>query len=476
MILLKNERVLHYFEEISKIPRCSGQEREIFNYLIEKGKEFGAEVITDDNLNILLRKEASPGKEEEEPVALQGHMDMVCIKEEDSDHDFSKDPIPLLRKGEYITADGTTLGADNGVALAMMLAILEDKSLVHPPLELIMTSGEEIGLLGAKAFPENLLKSKKFINLDTDYEGILTIGCAGSVTLKSKLTFPLENLKGHVYELELSGYPGGHSGTDIHKNIPNPLSAMVEILKTARNEQKIFFISSLEGGNAGNSIPTWAKAVIVSEKEMSLKREDFQIFQTYDLMGISVDFSFKELDEKVKSTGFFSTFDILDIIDLIPNGVLFYRDEEEKEVLTSANTGIVRMKDLGEETEMEITTVLRSSLKEHLSELPQVIENLILNKKGKMEKSSFYHPWEPVEDSPLQKICLETFKELEKEEMTKQVIHAGLEAAIFKEKYNDIDFVSYGPNMRYIHTTEEVVSLESMDRVYDYTVKILERL
>ena len=476
MKILKNERVLHYFEKISKIPRCSGHEQKIHDYLIKKGEEFGSEVISDDSLNLVIRKKGSPGKENHDSLILQGHMDMVCIKEGDSSHDFQKDPIPLLRKGQYLTADKTTLGADNGVAIAMMLAILEDDSLVHPPLEMVITSEEEIGLLGAQAFEEGILHSKKFINLDSETEGVLTIGCAGGVNVTSNISFPVENREGYVYELELSGYPGGHSGMDINKNIPNPLKVLVEILKNLRSEEHIFYVSSLEGGDKHNSIPTWARAVIVSEKELNLKRSDFQIFQTYEIIGLKVDFSFKELDEKVKSLGFFSTFDILDIVDILPNGPLFFFDDDKEEVLTSSNIGKVRMMDHEDKKELEIITSIRSSWKDHLEELPKIIENLTLNKKGRVEVSSFYPPWEPVENSTLKDLCLEIYKEETGEEMQAEVLHAGLETAIFKEKYPEIDYVSIGPNMKYVHTVEEVVSLDSVDRVYDYVLKVLERL
>lgn len=476
MKILKNERVLYYFEEISKIPRCSGHEQKIHDYLMKKGEEFGAEVVTDDALNLVIRKKASPGKEDYDYITLQGHMDMVCIKEGDSSHDFEKDPIPLLRKGQYLTADKTTLGADNGIAIAMMLAILEDDSLNHPPLEMVITSEEEVGLVGAHAFKEGVLKSKKFINLDSETEGVLTIGCAGGVTVTSNLSFPVDHRKGHVYELEISGYPGGHSGMDINKNIPNPLKVLVELLKNLRSEQHIFYVSSLEGGDKHNSIPTWARVVIVSEEELNLKKSDFQIFQTYELIGLKVDFSFKELDTKVKSLDYFASFDILDIIDILPNGPLFFFSDDKKEVLSSSNIGKVRMVDHEDKKELEVITSIRSSWNDHLKELPKIIENLTLNKKGKIEVSSFYPPWEPAEKSTLKDLCLKIYKEEIGEDMKVEVLHAGLETAIFKEKYPEIDYVSIGPNMKYVHTAEEVVSLDSVDRVYDYVLKVLERL
>ena len=223
--------VLDNFKKLSQVPRCSFDQTRINQYLVDKAKEMGLDYDVDDELNIVIRKPATEDKKDHPGIVLQGHMDMVCEKEDDSDHDFDKDPIELIEKDGKLTANKTTLGADNGIAIAMGFAILADENLSHPDLELMITTNEEVGLIGANAVKEDFLKGKYLINVDSEEEGVVTVGCAGGITVNSEFDIKREEFGNKFYKLSINGYRGGHSGSDINNGMLNAIESMIKILK-----------------------------------------------------------------------------------------------------------------------------------------------------------------------------------------------------------------------------------------------------
>lgn len=471
---IKPERVFYYFEEISKIPRDSYKEKEISDYLVKFGKEHNLECYQDEVYNVVLRKKASAGYENAPGIILQGHMDMVCEKTEDSDHDFTKDPIDLIVDGNYLRANKTTLGADNGIAVAMMLAIAENDKLQHGPLEFLITTSEEIDLGGAMALKPGVLKGEMLINLDSEDEGILTVGSAGGENIDVLLPLKRTKMKKEfVYKIKLQGFAGGHSGAEIHKGRENSNKAMNKILKTL-NEKADIYMVSVSGGSKDNAIPRVAEAVIASSENIkeTIEKVLKEVKEFYIKKEPQTELFFEELSpvnevmEKEVLTKY------IGLIDEIPTGVNSYMKEYPEIVESSDNLAIVTT----EENIIRIATSMRSSEPHVLDEIKEKIVKIAEKYNAGYEFSAKYPEWKYRPISALRDKAVEVWKKLFGKDMKVEVIHAGLECGAIYHNYPNIDFVSLGPDMRDVHTPEEYLDIASTGRVYDYVVELLKAL
>ena len=468
--------VFKYFEEISQIPRGSKNEKEISNFLYKFAKDLNLEVIQDEHLNIIIRKPATKGYENCPGVILQGHMDMVCEKNKDVDHDFEKDPIDLRIIDDMIYANGTTLGADNGIAVAMSMAVLASNDLAHPALEVLITSDEEAGMTGAMNLDGSILKGKYIINLDSEEEGYLLVSCAGGN--RSYVTLPLtykpvdENKQALL--VEVKGLLGGHSGMDIIKQRANSNVVMGRVLNLLDVN---YDLVEVNGGSKNNAIPRECESKVVVDKnqvdafksslskiEEILKNE----FRTTDpglkivVEEASAD---KVLTDECKSKA-------LLLLNLIPNGIQTQSMDIEGLVESSTNLGVVKTS----EDKMSFESAVRSSvatLRESINDKTKLLANSV---GANIEITDGYPAWEYVKDSKLEHICVDVYEKLTGKKPVITAIHAGLECGLLLSKMNGAEAISMGPNMFEVHTPNEHVSISSIKNVWDYLVKVLESM
>lgn len=475
---IEPKRVFYYFEKLSQIPRGSGNEKGVSDYLKSVGEELGLETIQDEFLNIIIKKPASPGYENSEGVIIQGHMDMVCEKEDNIPHDFTKDPIDLIIEGDYIKANGTTLGADNGIAVAMGLSVLEDKSLEHPYIELVVTTSEETEMNGALGLSKDLLKGKRLLNIDSEEEGILTTGSAGGELIEVNLPLEYEKISNCTeVEIEVRGLMGGHSGMEIHKNRGNSNKILNSILKKLKDSMVIRLIS-IEGGTKDNAIPRQSKAKIaVFSNELPLFEEKMEEIKSNILD--KYRFSEPEIEIVVTKRSLASQAlkknvldELVTLLDGILTGVFSWIPGNEDIVESSSNLAIVKTED----ENITIQTSTRSSSKEKLLELRERILDAVRGTSAKYSIGNQYPEWEYNPKSKLRDTALELYKEMFGKEMESTVIHAGLECGVFAEKYPGLDIISFGPNIYDVHTPMEKLSISSAERTYRYLVELLKRL
>ena len=475
---LKPERVFYYFEELSKIPRCSYDEKKVSDYLKKVGENLGLETIQDDALNIIIKKPATEGYENSVGVVIQGHMDMVCEKELDSDHDFTCQPIDLQIQGDLIKANKTTLGADNGIAVAMGLAILEDKSLKHPAIELVVTIAEEVEMDGAFALSENILDGRRFLNIDSEEEGILTMGSAGGelVTVNLDLDYEVNHDYKSFY-LEVTGLMGGHSGMEIHKPKGNTNKIINRVFEELDSRVDLRIID-IDGGTKDNAIPRQTKShIAIKKSDLDKFDREFKLIETKileefkDIEG-RLEIIVREADGESKILSRKNTEDIIYLLGHIHTGVYTMIPDNEKIVESSCNLAIIDFKD----GQMEIQISTRSSSQSVLLDLREDILGEIEKTDAKAKVGNDYPEWEYKHVSELRDVAVKVYKDMYGKDMETTVIHAGLECGIINNKYPDMDIISIGPDIRNAHTPEEQLSISSTERVYDYTIKLLEEL
>lgn len=475
---LDPKRVFYYFEQLSKIPRCSYDEENISNYIKNVGEKLGLETIQDDVLNVIIRKPATAGYENSEGVIIQGHMDMVCEKEDDSNHDFKKDPIKLEIDGDYIHADRTTLGADNGIAVAMGLAILEDNTLEHPSIELLITSSEEVEMDGAFGLAEGVLKGTRLLNVDSEEEGVLVVGSAGGELIEVRIPTEYEDVSNYIeMNIEIRGLTGGHSGMEIHKPRGNSNKIIKDILEEVKKTIDIRLISII-GGTKDNAIPRQAIAKI------GVRSDDLEIFEDSieEIKRCIIDKNSREepnIDIIVTKGDRISrvlTKDILNkmilLLNNIPTGVFTRLPENPDIVESSSNLAIIKT----ERDEIVIQVSTRSSSKDVLIELRDNILEEVDKVHGGYGISGSYPEWEYKPDSKLRDIALGLYEKMFGKKMEATVIHAGLECGVFAKKYPKLDIISFGPNMYDVHTPKERLSISSTKRTYEYLQELLKRL
>lgn len=470
------KKVFTYFEEISRIPRGSKNNQEISDYLYAFGKEHGFECYQDEALNVVMIKEATPGLENVPAIMIQGHMDMVCEKDSDTEHDFFKEGLDLQIDGDYVYAKGTTLGGDDGIALAYAMAILTDDTLELPRMEVVITTDEEIGMDGAQALDTSILKSKYLINIDSEVEGYLTVGCAGGMT--STLTLPLARgtQKGARAKLSIKGLQGGHSGIEITKNRTNGnilLGRMLQALSKKADFQAI----TLWGGLKDNAIvrESFAELLVDSKDVAKLEAAVKELADIYvnELASSEPTLTIElEVDKEEKEYPILTkeTFDkVLTILLFTPNGIQAMSSDIEGLVESSLNLGIFKMSD----DQATFSYSVRSSKSTYKDFMSDKLEALITMVGGTYSVRGVYPAWELKTDSVLTEICKDVYKKQYGEDMVVEVIHAGLECGILSSKMKDLDIVSIGPNMLDIHTPSERLSISSAKRVYDYVLNVI---
>ena len=458
--------VLSFFERILRIPRESGHEEPMTAFLQQFAAERSLECRTDKIGNVLIVKEAAPGKEALPTLVLQAHQDMVCDKLAGSKHDFLKDPIKYEIRDGWMVADETTLGADDGIGIAACLALL-DSNLQTGKLECLFTISEETGMDGAFALEEGFFDGKLLVNLDSEDEGWIFIGCAGGIDTKAELKASFEAVrKGYkAVRLRIDGCIGGHSGDDIHKERANALQQLARFLYTELQYE--YQLISITGGNKANAIAREAEAVIaVPSAELADTVEDFKAFgkilsDEFKVSDPDIKVSASEVQAPAKAISEEDTLSIVTTLVACPHGVIKMSQEIPGLVETSTNLASIRVAADGKVT---IVTNQRSSSKSELHAAAQKVEAALLLGGFDAESSGEYPGWNPNVNSPLLKKCVASYKKLFDNEPVVKAIHAGLECGLFLEKFPDLDMVSFGPTLRGVHAPGEKLELASLDK------------
>lgn len=458
--------VIRYFEDISSIPRASGNTEGIAEYLTRFAEKRGLPYIRDEANNVIIKKCASAGYEAHPTVILQGHSDMVAEKLAAADIDMKREGLRLYRDGDYLCAEGTTLGADDGIAVAYMLAILDSHDYKHPPLECVFTSDEEIGLLGAAFLDGSHLSGRMMINLDSDEEGIFTAGCAGGMRADIVLPIKRETCEGECYRLTLSGLFGGHSGIDINQGRENAIKLLCECLADMGDVR----ISSLSGGAADNAIPRECEAHFYSCMDFSeLLAVCERSCDVYRVTESEISLILKRADCSVMPLDKICTDKVLSLIKEEPTGVIAMSGDIAGLVETSLNMGIARLHD----DYFELSFSIRSSVKECKHALFSKVEKIALSFGALVTTSGDYPGWAYRQDSPLRDLMCKKYKKLYGRDAEITIIHAGLECGLFSKKLSGLDCISLGPDNLDIHTPEERLSLPSAERVFNFLLSVL---
>lgn len=471
---LKPQSVFKYFEEICKIPHGSGNTKAISDYCVNFAKSHNLEYIRDELNNVIIKKPASLGFENHKPVILQGHLDMVCEKTPGSSFDFLTDGLELYIDGDFIRAKDTTLGGDDGIAVAFILSILADNTLTHPKLEALFTTDEETGMYGAIGLDASLLSANTLINIDMEEEGVLTVGCAGGARADVKIPIEFENGKGEFYKISVTGLKGGHSGVEIDKKRINANIFLGSLLNDLQNKTN-FSLAEINGGLKDNAIPREASAVVLAENDISFLENattirgneiaDFYNDEDYKIKVEKINFSGKTLSKN-------STFNVIRFLSLCPNGIVSFSKNIEGLVETSLNLGVLKTLD----NCVSFSFAVRSSKENEKTALLEEINQVATRCNATVNTHSFYPAWEYKEDSILRETMKKVYTQIYNKEPDITVIHAGLECGILGEKIDNLDAVSFGPDVFDVHTTNEHLSISSVARSYEYLLKVLENL
>ena len=476
--LLNPRKVWKFFTEINEIPRGSGNEKAVSDYFVNFAKERNLEVYQDQYFNVLIKKPATAGYENSPAVILQGHMDMVCEKISTSNHDFTKDPIKMLVKGDFVTADGTTLGADNGIAAAMGLAILDSSDISHAPLEVLLTTDEESGMNGARNFDMSRLSGRMLINLDSEEEGHILTCCAGG--LRATINMPFSKTEAPTdydyYKLTISGLKGGHSGSDIHLQRANANKLMGRLLNNII-ENTDCICEEINGGSMDNAITRDSWAVIGTKDIEKLKEiilNTKSVFENeYKNIENSINIDIEKTAEKAKYVFSAESFkNAVNVLMLIPYGVESMSTSIKGLVESSSNIGVVRT----EENSIKFTSAVRSSVetRKHLiCDKIKIIASLV---GAEYTSKGEYPAWEYKEKSHLRDVLAQTYEKMFWQKPHIDAIHAGLECGLFSGRMSDMDMVSIGPEMADVHTPDERVSISSVERTYSFVIAVLKNL
>jgi dipeptidase D len=476
---LKPALVWKYFGEISRIPRCSKHEAAMTTYILETARGLGLQARADAFGNVVVKKPASPGKERVRSIALQGHLDMVCEKNKDKVHDFSRDPLELVRKGNMLMANGTTLGADNGIAVATNLAIMEDRSLVHGPLEFLFTVDEETGLTGASNLAPDFLESRTLLNLDSEEEGDLYVGCSGGKDTIGRWKVDMEKAPPQTVavHLKVSGLKGGHSGLEIDKGRGNAIKILNRLLLELADIGAR--ISSIEGGNKHNAIPRETEAVLfVPKKNLDAARtavEAFAAIARAELATVEPDLTIamtveKSAKGKVISRG--QQKKLLKTIAALPHGVTKMSADIPGLVETSTNVAVIHTG----KKEILIATSQRSSVSSEILEIVQTVSSVFDLGGAKVENTDGYPGWKPNLDSPILKIARSTYTSMYGKAPAVKAIHAGLECGIIGERVPGMDMVSFGPTLEGVHSPDEKIHIDTVEKYWNFLLGMLRNL
>ncbi|MBW1808833.1 MAG: aminoacyl-histidine dipeptidase [Deltaproteobacteria bacterium] len=471
--------IIEWFEKVNEIPRCSKNEKAICEWLAKWAEENGFSAKTDKVENLLIEVPASPGYENSPVVVLQGHMDMVCEKTKGSNHDFEKDPIPVRLDDGWLKAESTTLGADNGIAIAMALALALDKNTPHPPLEFLFTVDEETGLTGATALESDFLKGRILLNIDSEDEGVFTVGCAGGKDASVTIPFnPVTTPDGYKsFKIIAGGMSGGHSGVDIHEQRANAIKILTRTLHTLMSKGDLR-LASIEGGSAHNAIPRDAEAVVfmpaaaadlakqlVDKLSGVLAAEHAKTDPNLSLMMVAA-----AGENQVLTTE--ETRRVIDFLLAYPHGVAFMSNDIEGLVETSDNLATVKTG----ASKIEILSSQRSSNMDKLNFLTDQIAGLARLAGAEVEIGDGYPAWKPNMDSKLLVKCKEVFMGMFGKEPIVEIIHAGLECGIIGAKYDGMDMISIGPTIKNPHSPDEMIDVESIGKFWDFLAALLKSI
>ncbi|TVQ87680.1 MAG: aminoacyl-histidine dipeptidase [Bacteroidetes bacterium] len=473
---LEPQSLWNYFEDICNIPHPSKKEEQIIAYVKKFGEDLGLETHTDEVGNIVIRKPATPGFENRQTIILQSHLDMVPQKNNDTQHDFEKDPIQPWIDGEWVKAKGTTLGADNGIGAAAAMAVLAADNLEHGPVECLFTIDEETGMTGAFALKEGFLKGDILINLDSEDEGELYIGCAGGIDTNAYFDYNEIDVVGAVeaYRIDVKGLKGGHSGLDIKLGRGNANKILNRLLWHA-NREKSLQLHSIEGGSLRNAIPREANAIVVVPKENSQGFEnlaqDLTLKIKNELKNVEPDFTLQvtktEIPEKVIDPAVVKN--LFDGIYACPNGVIRMIDDMPDVVETSTNLAIVKSGN----GRIEVCALQRSSVDSAKDDLCNMMRAVFEMAQAEVEHTGSYPGWKPDLHSPI----LQTMKDVYNKKFGKipevKVIHAGLECGLIGGVYPNLDMISFGPTIRNPHSPDEKVNIKTVGLFWEFLVETL---
>ncbi len=468
------KNILKNFEEIAKIPHGSGNVRQISDFLFDFAKKHGMDAIQDESCNVIVRVPASEGFENKKTVMLQGHMDMVCEKTVDSKHDFTKDGLELFVDGDYLGAKDTTLGGDDGIAIAYMMTIIEDRTIKHPALILIMTTDEETGMYGAKALDMSLLTGDYLINLDSEEEGICYCGCAGGMRADIKMPVTFSEREGDVYDISITGLKGGHSGVEIDKNRTNANKLMSRFLFELLDSVD-YSLVSINGGKFDNAIPASCFARICTEtdtKEILKAAEELISKYRKEAVstepGLTIDFVMQK-EKKAEVVDVISFQKLLFFLVQSPNGIQKMSGSIPGLVESSLNMGVISTRT----DSVNIRFSLRSSVSSYKHFMRDKIDYLACFLGGECEFEGEYPAWEYKNTSLLRDVYAAVYKAEYKAEPVFKVMHAGLECGLIFDKLPNIDIISFGPELRAVHSPDERMSLSSAVRVFKFLEKLI---
>ena len=474
---LQPSGVFEMFEQLCGIPHGSRNTKAISDFCVRFAQEHGLDYRQDDSNNVILFAPATPGMEQAQPVMLQGHLDMVCEKEADCPLDLQKEGLNLRTDGEWIWAEGTTLGGDDGIAVAYALAILADPTIPHPPLEVVLTTDEEIGMLGAAAIDLSEVKARRVLNIDSEEEGVLLAGCAGGATVCCHIPLMWTLKKGLRATVQITGLRGGHSGMEIQKGRANANKLMGRFLNEM-DEIFAYALCTVNGGNKDNAIAreSTADVVILPERLAELTAFAAQRQEAY-----RAEYGETDPDITIAVTpGTEDTFEImmgdcrrsvLSVLQQLPNGVQQMSRDIEGLVQTSLNLGILKVDFRG----IHLTSSVRSSVNAEKQQLIQQLAEICGKLGGSCEVMGEYPAWEYKADSPLREIMTEVYMEQYGRKPAVEVIHAGLECGLLSGKLDGLDCVSFGPDIVDIHTTREKLSIPSVQRTWKLLLEVLKR-
>lgn len=477
---LKPEKVFHFFYEIAKIPRGSGNTEAVAEYCLNFAKNRGLGSYRDNYGNVMIFKGGTEGYEQSESVILQGHLDMVCEKNTDCDKDMEHEGIDIVIDGEYLRAEGTTLGGDNGIAIAYMLALLDDAgTIAHPPIEALFTTDEEVGLRGAHALDASRLTGKRLINMDSEEEGILTVSCAGAVRAACAVPMVCEETAATMCakKVTVGGLLGGHSGIDIGKNRKNAVLVLAEFLYELSKCIRVGIAGFSSGGRL-NVIPQTAEMIICMDGEQEKEFNSILASYNADLKKACAqtepDVCVSVVDAHIPKMCLDSTSGstLISTLLLAPNGVSAISADIPFLVQTSSNLGSISL----EENAVKLGFMIRSNTDYGKAETVRRLKALIESTGGMITLSDDYPAWEYRQDSPLRDTMVETYVEIYGRKPQICALHAGLECGILTEKLKGVDMISFGPNMKNVHTPDERLEIKSVERCWEYLLRVLEHL
>jgi dipeptidase D len=476
---LKPSLVWKHFEELCNYPRCSKQEEKVAAYVKSVGERNNLETIKDSFGNIIIRKPATPGKENLKTVVLQGHLDMVCEKNRDVQHNFDTDPIQPYIDGEWVKAKGTTLGADNGIGVAAALAILEDNEAEHGPLECLFTLDEETGLTGASSLGTDVLKADILINMDSEEEGSLYIGCAGGKTTHAHFTYRPQRVPEDysVLEVKVAGLKGGHSGLEIHSGLGNATKILTRLLWNSVKQFKLK-IAHIEGGNKHNAIPREAFAVVALPKE---NKKNFLTFVEGYNATVKSEFATMEPGLSVTAEKYKKVSKVIDgktqerilnALYAVPHGVIKMSPDIPELVETSTNLAVVTTNG----NKVSVITSQRSSVASEISDITNMVSSVFRLADAEINYGDGYPGWKPNVNSEILGVFKKTFSNLYGKEPEVKAIHAGLECGIINEKYPNMDMISFGPTMFGVHSPDEKLKIDTVPKFYEQLKTVLKNI